>query len=212
MASINHNKECIIFEEVKENRQGVRTNETRQSEESGKSGKNNKIGRIKVIDPIEVIDPIAIVETMAKNIWNEHYVPIIGKEQVDYMLEEFQSYEAIVKQIESGYKYFIGSYKGEPAGYFAILPDKDNRKMFLSKLYVDKSYRGHGIAKKAISHIESSCKELGLDIIWLTVNKYNQDSIAAYEKMGFIKEAEIVQDIGRGYVMDDYRMEKRLVI
>jgi hypothetical protein len=30
----------------------------------------------------------------------------------------------------------------------------------------------------------------------------------AYQKIGFIKTEELVIDIGNGYVMDDFRMEK----
>ena len=43
--------------------------------------------------------------------------------------------------------------------------------------------------------------------IRLTVNKYNDKSIAAYEKLGFIKKHEVVFDIGKGYSMDDFEME-----
>lgn len=31
------------------------------------------------------------IADLAKTIWNQHYVNIIGQQQVDYMLEEFQS-------------------------------------------------------------------------------------------------------------------------
>ena len=34
---------------------------------------------------------IEIVESLAREIWTEHYVAIIGIEQVDYMLDRFQS-------------------------------------------------------------------------------------------------------------------------
>jgi diphthamide synthase (EF-2-diphthine--ammonia ligase) len=37
---------------------------------------------------------IGIVESLAKEIWIEHYTPIIGRPQVDYMLENFQSSQA----------------------------------------------------------------------------------------------------------------------
>jgi hypothetical protein len=43
------------------------------------------------------------------------------------------------------------------------------------------------------------------------VNKYNSQPIAVYEKLGFRVVAAVVQDIGGGFVMDDYRMEKTLV-
>jgi hypothetical protein len=38
----------------------------------------------------------------------------------------------------------------------------------------------------------------------------NTNAIKAYEKTGFIKKGPVVQDIGLGYVMDDFIMEKQL--
>lgn len=166
--------------------------------------------KIKILE-VEDECQIKIVEEMANKIWHEHYEPIIGKAQVDYMLSKFQSAEAIRNQLESGYRYFLMLLDGEYAGYFAILPDYSNNKMFLSKLYVDKNFRGRGIARMSISYIESICKETGLESIWLTVNKNNQGSIAAYEKMGFVNLGDIVQDIGNGFIMDDYKMEKGVI-
>ena len=40
------------------------------------------------------------IETMAEVIWHEHYTPIIGKEQVVYMLDKFQSTDSMKVQIE----------------------------------------------------------------------------------------------------------------
>ena len=56
-------------------------------------------------------------------------------------------------------------------------------------------------------------KRVGINCksISLTVNKYNTDSIKAYEKMGFEKIDSVVMDIGNGYVMDDYVMKKETV-
>ena len=34
---------------------------------------------------------VAAVAALAREIWTEHYVPIIGPEQVSYMLDEIQS-------------------------------------------------------------------------------------------------------------------------
>jgi ribosomal protein S18 acetylase RimI-like enzyme len=44
--------------------------------------------------------------------------------------------------------------------------------------------------------------------IWLTVNKHNTHSIEWYLRMGFTNKEAIVQDIGAGFVMDDFLMEK----
>lgn len=42
----------------------------------------------------------------------------------------------------------------------------------------------------------------------LTVNKNNVKAIRAYEKTGFKNIGSLVQDIGNGFVMDDYKMEQ----
>ncbi len=48
---------------------------------------------------------IATVATLADEMWNAHYVPIIGQSQVNYMLETFQSEETINKQISENFTY-----------------------------------------------------------------------------------------------------------
>ncbi len=165
-----------------------------------------------MINIVEVKNLKDIKETamLAHSIWNEHYIPIIGKEQVDYMLANFQSEQAIKEQIDEGYRYFLTYNNGKAVGYFAILADSKDGSLFLSKFYVDKDFRGQGIGRHCISYMEDICKANGLNRIWLTVNKYNSSSIKAYEKLGFRKVEELVQDIGNGFIMDDYRMEKVL--
>ena len=44
----------------------------------------------------------------------------------------------------------------------------------------------------------------------MTVNKYNDRSINAYSTMGFKNTGGEITDIGGGFAMDDYRMEKEL--
>ena len=58
--------------------------------------------------------------------------------------------------------------------------------------------------------IEDKAKKYHCKIIRLTVNKNNTNSISAYEKLGFINKGGVVKDIGNGFVMDDYKMEKTL--
>ncbi len=92
-----------------------------------------------------------------------------------------------------------------PAGYIGIVQEED--RLFLSKLYIDQAFRGRGLARKALGFLRMFCKERGLAGIYLTVNRNNTGSVAAYEKMGFQKVREQVAEIGGGYVMDDYIME-----
>jgi diamine N-acetyltransferase len=42
----------------------------------------------------------------------------------------------------------------------------------------------------------------------LTVNRHNAGPIAFHQRMGFTIAGTLVQDIGQGFVMDDYKMIK----
>lgn len=144
------------------------------------------------------------IETLACEIWEEHYTPIIGAKQVTYMLEKFQSARAMEEQVKEGYEYFMILEEGQLVGYLAFKEEAEG--LFLSKVYVHSSVRGKGFGKAAIEFVKTEVQKRGLSQIRLTVNKYNHNSIAAYFKMGFEKTRELVMDIGEGYVMDDYEM------
>ena len=157
------------------------------------------------IKPVKEQDTVKIVAQLAEEIWNEHYVPIIGQEQVDYMVEKYQSVPAISHQIEEeGYTYYL-VYAGEEAvGYLGVQTREQD--LFLSKYYMHSSQRGKGYGKEALEFIRQYAREHQLQGISLTVNKYNSNSIAAYEKMGFLNLGPTVADIGNGFIMDDYIM------
>ena len=122
------------------------------------------------------------------------------------MLKNFQSDEAIVEQLEQGYIYKTVVVEGEPAGYIAVKPEYN--RLFLSKVYLDKKFRGKGIGKKMIEEAQRLAD--GSESIYLTVNKENAGSIAVYKKTGFEIIDRATTDIGGGYVMDDYIMELKL--
>ncbi|NJX16645.1 GNAT family N-acetyltransferase [Tamlana crocina] len=148
------------------------------------------------------------IEVLAYTIWNDHYIPIIGKAQVDYMLEKFQSAAAIENQIADGFEYYLLIYKSETVGYLAIKPEES--ALFLSKIYVLPHYRGQKIGKKAMDFVEKHAKDSGKTHIRLTVNKNNVQSVEVYKKLGFKLVGPIVIDIGHGFVMDDFEMVKML--
>ena len=143
--------------------------------------------------------------SLARSIWNSHYLPIIGQAQVDYMLQKFQSEKAITTQIEEGYRYHLVIHNDNAVGYAATLCKE--AKLLLSKLYVSEAARGTGLGTTLLAH----CKELAIQqqccSVWLTVNRYNANSINWYRNKGFKVVEEKKFDIGNGYIMDDYILE-----
>jgi len=152
---------------------------------------------------------IKIVGSLADEIWNEHYIPIVGKNLVKYMLEKFQSKEAISAQIKEGSIYYLINHNDSYVGYFSII--LKDKHLFLSKIYIKADSRRKGIGKKAFQFIEDIAVNNNLTEIILSVNKDNINSIKTYSKTGFVITDSNVKNIGSGFVMDDYQMKKTLV-
>lgn len=158
---------------------------------------------------IEVIDDtqIAFVEKLAHDIWHEYYTPLIGKDQVEYMLAQFQSAMAINQQIREGHSYYLLRDPNRVyMGYIGlrILDDE----LFLNRIYILAEHRGQGRGREAIKFVEQQARKYRCTRVTLTVNKNNADAIKAYERLGFVNAGPVVQDIGGGFKMDDYKMEK----
>lgn len=143
---------------------------------------------------------------LASYIWHEYWTEILIPEQIDYMVENFQSEKAIINQYKNEkYTYYFIQDNNKNIGYFGI-SEKENY-LFLSKLYISKTYHHQGIGSKSFEKIKEIANKKGYSSIRLTVNKYNKNTISAYNKWGFRTIDSVVTDIGEGFVMDDFIME-----
>ncbi len=150
-------------------------------------------------------DAIKELSDLATEIVKEHFDPIIGAAQNDYMIEKFQSVPAISQQLENGYQYYlVRDITGKKVGFLAFYPR--GNELYLSKMYLHKTKRGQGIAKDMLQFVIGQAQEDGLASIVLNVNK-NNNAIGAYEKLGFKKIKEEKKDIGDGFFMDDFIYE-----
>ena len=153
------------------------------------------------------LEQIHLIADFARIVWTEHYSPIIGPEQVNYMLSKFQSSEQIKSDLQSGYIYDLAWDGGDLAGYCAYR--LDNATVFLSKLYVEREKRGRKIAAYFLERLKKFARQNQKNSILLAVNKRNP-SLNIYIKMGFTIVDSVVIDIGAGFFMDDYVMELKL--
>ena len=155
---------------------------------------------------VQTEEEIRQLASIADEVWHQHFSSILSSEQIDYMLDKFQSEHAMTKQMkEDGYEYYFIMADGVAVGYTGIKREKE--MLFLSKLYVLKRYRGNGYASQTFHFLKEECKKSGLKGMYLTVNRYNDSTIAIYKKTGFKTVRTQVTDIGNGFVMDDYVME-----
>lgn len=151
------------------------------------------------------VDLIPIVQQLAHEIWDEHYIKILSQEQIDFMLDKFYSTEKIKSEIEEGVIWEMLMDDEKPIGY--LVCKIESNKLYISKIYLKAETRGKGLGKLLLNRAIELAKQNDKNSIYLNVNKYNTDSIAFYERVGFVKIDEGVFDIGNGYVMDDFILE-----
>jgi RsiW-degrading membrane proteinase PrsW (M82 family)/ribosomal protein S18 acetylase RimI-like enzyme len=152
---------------------------------------------------------IPLIRDMAYKIWPVTYGNILSKDQLDYMLNLIYSEQALNDQMKSDHEFFM-LYDGvQPIG-FASYGLVEPNKFKLHKIYVLPSYQGKGAGRFVIGELINAIKRKGGTSLLLNVNR-NNPAKSFYEKSGFvvIKEEDI--DIGSGYFMNDYVMEKSLV-
>ena len=144
------------------------------------------------------------VAKLADEIWHECFTDIISLGQINYMVEKFQSLDAMTNQVETQKYIYLAVYDDEElCGYIAVKPEDDER-FFLSKLYLRKDKRGKKIATLMMNRVFEEAKKYGKKSVYLTVNKNNSHAIEVYKKLGYEIIDSVVTDIGSGYVMDDY--------
>lgn len=150
---------------------------------------------------------IELISKLAQTIWNQHYIPIIGEEQVNYMLDKMYNYDSLIEQLEVKKHTFYIIIKNDVNLGFLSISSENNIDFFLNKLYINQQFASNGIGTKVLQEIE---KIISPKTISLTVNRQNFKSINFYFKNGFkIKSVENF-DIGNGYEMNDFVMEKRV--
>lgn len=151
---------------------------------------------------LENKEDVRRLSRLASSIVKEHYDPILGAEQNDYMIKMFQSVEGISEQLKKGYQYYmVEDGGGNELGFLAYY--KRGEELYLSKFYLAKENRGRGLSHKMVEFLKEKAEKMGAGAITLNVNR-NNDAILAYRKLGFVEAGTEVTDIGNGYVMDDY--------
>ena len=144
---------------------------------------------------------------LATNIVREHFDPIIGKAQNDYMISKFHTPEAIADALYQGYRYYFVKDGDRIVGFTAFVKIDD--EMYLSKFYLKKEERGKDYSRYMLRFVVQNAESLNLHNITLRVNRENP-AVQVYKKIGFNIVREDKADIGEGFFMDDYIMEFRI--
>ena len=150
----------------------------------------------------------SLIRDMAYEIWPETYSQILSKDQLEYMLGLFYNEQKLKTEIEQGVEFILVYEDVQPAG-FAAFSKTEPEVYKLHKIYVLPSQQGKGTGRFIIDEVIKAIKQVGAMALQLNVNRNNNAKLF-YEKLGFVVIREEDIDIGNGYFMNDYVMEKKL--
>ncbi len=156
------------------------------------------------------LDDINSIGFLAYQIWPSTYKNILTLDQLQYMLNLIYSPASLRKQMTVlQHQFLIAEIDEEPVGFASYSNIGGSSTYKLQKLYVRTDIQGKGLGKTLLEFVEETVKEAGAKHLHLNVNRFNK-ARSFYEKMGFIVIKEEDVDIGNGYFMNDFAMEKKL--
>ena len=147
------------------------------------------------------------IANLAKQIWNDHYVSIIGQVQVDYMLDKMYNHQNLVEQLTlKNHVFYLIKNSNETIGFLSV-SSENNSDYFLHKFYINQQKSNSGIGTEVLHLL---IKTIHPKSLTLTVNRQNFKSINFYFKNGFKIDRIEDFDIGDGYQMNDFVMVKNI--
>jgi diamine N-acetyltransferase len=148
---------------------------------------------------------------LAETIWRAHYTRIISNAQIDYMLAARYTPDKLRPYLNADNRWLVLLRSDSKAiGYCSYALTENSGEMKLEQLYLLPELHGKGLGKLMLRHVEEQARVRGCRTLLLQTNKRNDIAIAFYRKAGFVVREEAVFDVGGGFVMDDYVMEKAL--
>lgn len=153
---------------------------------------------IRKFEKTDIVNKIKWINNPENNIYLHYDLPLM-KDKTEGWFEKnkdsAERYDAVIEVDDIA------------VGIIGLLNiDKKNRKAEYYVTIGEKEYRGKGISVKATKLlIEYAFQRLGLNRIYLYVEKENISAIKSYERIGFRREGELCQDIfSKGHYVDRY--------
>ncbi|WP_217604690.1 GNAT family N-acetyltransferase [Chitinophaga sp. GbtcB8] len=153
---------------------------------------------------------IPLIQELTEIIWRPTYKDLLTPAQIEYMLDMMYSTTALTKQMTELQHQFLLLYDDATPIGFASYSTLDTPGIYkLHKIYVHGNYQGKGVGKFFMDTVTDRVKTAGAQILELDVNRENKARFF-YEKQGFSILKNKDTDIGNGYLMTDYVMQKPL--
>jgi len=158
------------------------------------------------------IKDISKIQDVAKKTWPNTFGELMASEQIEYMLDNIYSYDALEEQIERlNQQFILIYYKSELCGFSSYeLNYKKQAQLMIHKVYLLPNSQGKGIGKSLFNYLENIATAHALKKLMLKVFYKNTNAIGFYLKKNFVNQGIEITDIGNGYKIKDNVMVKTL--
>lgn len=152
---------------------------------------------------------LPFVQRIARLTWPTTFGSILSPDQIAYMLDWMYSLPALHEQLnERNHVFLLAREADEYAGYLSYeLQYGGEPRTKIHKLYVLPRAQGRGIGQALLAKATEAAQAAGNTALVLNVNRQNR-AVQFYECAGFrvVKTEDL--DIGHGFLMEDFVMEK----
>lgn len=161
------------------------------------------------------IHDLELIHQLAHKIWWPTYQDYLDPLQIETMLSEMYSVEALLQQQADGIRFTIWELDDQPAGFvgFGLKHPDDSEKqepviVRIEKLYLLPEAQGFGGGRLLMQHAEEEARKVGAALLELNVNRHNPAQLF-YRRLGFliVKEVDIPYE---GFFLNDFVMQKAL--
>jgi diamine N-acetyltransferase len=154
---------------------------------------------------------LPIIKDLAYQIWPSAYGEILSVAQLNFMLDKFYNINALEDQMLVANQVFLLIEENQRfLGFCAYELNYENtQNTKLHKLYVLPETQGKGVGKLLLKEVEKIAQQNNNKKILLNVNRYNK-ALEFYKHQGYKNIETINIEIGNGYLMEDYIMQKSL--
>jgi diamine N-acetyltransferase len=158
-----------------------------------------------------IISDIKTIQEIAHISWAVTYGPILSAIQLEYMLDLIYSDDSLLQQFQKKQQiFYLIVDQNVSVGFFSIEHQYKNENVTrIHKIYLLPETQGKGFGKFAIDKITEIALEKNAKKLSLNVNRFN-NAIHFYQKIGFETIGEEDIEIGNGYLMEDFMLEKKI--
>jgi ribosomal protein S18 acetylase RimI-like enzyme len=163
---------------------------------------------------IEIIEAtpqdLPVIRQLAEQTFHVTYLPLQPKEKVDYLFDLMYNPSSLAEQMKNGQRFILAKDETGYQGYASYeINSKKTGVTKIHKIYVLPTAQGKGVGKKLMDCIKEIALQNKNQTLSLNVYRKNP-AIDFYEGIGFRKVEEVDINVGHGFTMNDFVMEKNI--